>query len=199
MEIVIICYLISFAALTAVIIFLLYRIRSLKEPHPEGKEEEASVIDGYGILSKGDGIASRRERVLSDSPGSRDEYDELISRLELIFETEKIYLQPEIRITAVADMLHTSKNNVSKAIKMKTGKNFCQLVHSYRVREAMRLYAANPRLTISQLYNSVGFNSKTTFNTAFGRNTGCTPAEWCKNYRKNSEQTGKNGYKKTKR
>ncbi|MBQ3941286.1 MAG: AraC family transcriptional regulator, partial [Bacteroidales bacterium] len=55
-------------------------------------------------------------------------------------------------------------------------KNFCQLVHYYRVREAMRIYAQHPDLTITQLSRRVGFNSMTTFNTAFGRNTGYTPA-----------------------
>ena len=54
-------------------------------------------------------------------------------------------------------------------------------------RAALRLYAQNPELTITQLCRRVGFNSMTTFNTAFGRNTGYTPAEWCKEYRKRNE------------
>ena len=195
-ELVILGFVLAMAAIVALIFFLLYRIKSLKDGAPP-KEEVRTLTDGYSLQSKKpDGIV-RRERILNDAPFEGDEYDDLISRLELLFESEKLYLQPEVRITTVADLLHSSKTNLSKAIKMKTGKNFCQLVHYYRVREAMRLYAANQKLSISQLYKAVGFNSKTTFNTAFGRNTGCTPAEWCKNYRKSSEiSTSGNGRKK---
>ena len=195
-ELVIFGYVLIMAAIIALILFLLYKIRSLKADDSSVKGERSSVT-GYGLQQFPAEGMKKRERILSDTEPEGDEYDNLISRLELLFEGEKLYLQPEVRITTVADMLHSSKTNLSKAIKMKTGKNFCQLVHSYRVREAMRLYAANQKLSISQLYKAVGFNSKTTFNTAFGRNTGCTPAEWCKNYRKSTElaNTG-NGRKK---
>ena len=87
----------------------------------------------------------------------------------------------------LAERLYTNKSYLAQTIKIKLNKNFCQLVHYYRVREAMRLYAHDPDLTITQLCRRVGFNSMTTFNTAFGRNTGYTPAEWCKQYRKKNE------------
>ena len=191
-EIVVLVLLMLLAAILAVIIFLLYKIKTLKESAVSS--ETPSVTDGYGLHSR-----RAESHILSDSPPEGDEYDDLISRLELLFESQKLFLQPEVRITSVADMLHTSKTNLSKAIKMKTGKNFCQMVHHYRIREAMRLYAANQKLSLNQLYKAVGFNSKTTFNTAFGRNTGCTPAEWCKNYRKNNEISASNNVKKKKR
>ena len=185
-ELLILGYVLAMASIIALILFLLYRIKSLKGA-PSRDEEARTATEGYALQARSTEGMVKRERILSDSPFEGDEYDDLISRLELLFESDKLYLQPEVRITAVADMLHSSKTNLSKAIKMKTGKNCCQLVHYYRVREAMRLYAANQKLSISQLYKAVGFNSKTTFNTAFGRNTGCTPAEWCKNYKRSSE------------
>ena len=128
-------------------------------------------------------------RLLSDDGADSDEYDDLKDRLVNLLESEKIFLDPNIRISEVAARLLTNKTSLSRAIRLKTGRNFCQLVHYYRVREAMRLYTENPSLTISQLCKMVGFNSMTTFNTAFGRNTGFTPAEWCKNYRKQTVRT----------
>lgn len=150
----------------------------------KSKRKEKPATDGYGGAGVGRRPLPRAEHLLSDSVGTGDEFDDIIARLELYFESKKPFRNPEIRISDVADELSVSKSTLSKAIRLKTGKNFCQIVHHYRVKEAMRLYAANPKLTISQLYKMVGFNSKTTFNTAFGRNTGCTPAEWCKNFRK---------------
>ena len=149
-----------------------------------------------GGYSGSAGGMSTRDRFLTDNVDNPDEYDDLISRLEYLFENEKIFLDADIRISDVADRLSTTKNHLSKAIGIKTGKNFCQLLHSYRVREAMRLYTANQKLSISQLCKQVGFNSMTTFNTAFGRKTRSPPAEWCKNFRKNSVRQAKYGIRK---
>ena len=128
-------------------------------------------------------------RILEDTGQSLKDSDmeELKERLCNVLEREKLYLNPDIRVGDLAERLYTNKSYLAQTIKIKLGKNFCQLVHYYRVREAMRLYAQNPDLTITQLCRRVGFNSMTTFNTAFGRNTGYTPAEWCKEYRKRNE------------
>ncbi|MDD2595977.1 MAG: AraC family transcriptional regulator [Bacteroidales bacterium] len=101
-----------------------------------------------------------------------------------LFEKKKVYLEPDIRIGDVAGMLLTNKSYLSKVIKYKTNKNFCQLVHYYRVNEAMHQFEANPDLTIYELGRLVGYKSMATFNNAFGRNTGYSPAEWCKLYLK---------------
>ena len=134
-------------------------------------------------------------RILEDTGQSLKDSDmeELKDRLCNVLEREKLYLNPDIRVGDLAERLYTNKSYLAQTIKIKLNKNFCQLVHYYRVREAMRIYAQNPDLTITQLCRRVGFNSMTTFNTAFGRNTGYTPAEWCKEYRKRNEAKEKEG------
>lgn len=161
-----------------------------KEPLKENKPatEENPPQTEY-TLDRGGLSGDEGARLLSDDGADSDEYDDLKDRLVNLLESEKIFLDPGIRISEVAARLLTNKTSLSRAIRLKTGRNFCQLVHYYRVREAMRLYTENPSLTISQLCKMVGFNSMTTFNTAFGRNTGFTPAEWCKNYRRQSVRT----------
>ncbi|MCR5710249.1 MAG: AraC family transcriptional regulator [Bacteroidales bacterium] len=129
------------------------------------------------------------DRILEDNgPSLKDsDMEDLKERLIRVFEQEKLYLNPDIRVADLAERLYTNKNYLAQTIKIKLNKNFCQLVHYYRVREAMKLYSQNPELTISQLCRRVGFNSMTTFNTAFGRITGFTPAEWCKEFKKRNE------------
>jgi len=125
--------------------------------------------------------------ILQDVTTSVDDYDALMDRLVSLFETDKLCLKSDVRINEVAQALSVGKGTLSKAIKLKTGKNFCQLVHYYRVREAMRLYANHPKLGVKEISRMVGFNSQTTFITAFGRHTGCTPAEWCRKFRERSK------------
>lgn len=169
------------------------------------------VIAGYTVLAcavvvmvimlrrkDGKEIPLPSTRLLRDESKPSDEYDELIERLIGLFETEKICLKTDIHLSDVATMLAVGKGTLSRAIKMKTGKNFCQLVHYYRIREAMRIYANHPKLSAREISKMVGFNSLTTFITAFGRHTGSTPAEWCRQYKSRAEGLGY-GYKKTRR
>ena len=172
--------------------FIVKRRKTRREE--AGNMPRPALTGGYSV-STAFGVKPN-ERFLTDGADTPDEYDDLISRLNYLLETEKIFQDPDVRISDVADRLSTTKNRLSKAISIKTGKNFCQLIHSYRVREAMRLYTANQKLSIGQLCKMVGFNSMTTFNTVFGRNTGYTTAEWCKNYRKNLTMDRNYGVKK---
>ena len=156
------------------------------------KLSEGSAVTAY---PRQEVAIPNASRILEDTGQSLKDSDmeELKERLCNVLEREKLYLNPDIRVGDLAERLYTNKSYLAQTIKIKMGKNFCQLVHYYRVREAMRIYAQNPDLTITQLCRRVGFNSMTTFNTAFGRNTGYTPAEWCKEFRKRNEAREKEG------
>lgn len=134
--------------------------------------------------------ADEGKDLLEDEPLDSKTYDmeNLKNKICELLDREKLYLNPEIRVSDISDRLFTNKNYVAQAIKLRMGKNFCQLIHFYRIKEAIRVYALNPDIQVSELAHRVGFNSMTTFNGAFSRNTGYTPAEWCKEYkRKNME------------
>ena len=179
MYVLLIAYLPLLAGL--VCLFLLLRRR-----HLQHRADSVNPVKEYPIQER---AIPHADRILEDpGPSLKDnDMEEMKDRLCNVLEREKLYLNPDIRVGDLAERLYTNKNYLAQTIKLKMGKNFCQLVHYYRVREAMRLYAQNPDLTITQLCRRVGFNSMTTFNTAFGRNTGFTPAEWCKEFRKRNE------------
>ena len=175
--------LLAYLPLLAGLVFLIILLRRRHLTH---QADPVKTVKEYPVQDR---AIPHAERILEDpglSPKDSD-MDEMKERLCNVLEREKLYLNPDIRVGDLAERLYTNKNYLAQTIKLKMGKNFCQLVHYYRVREAMRLYAQNPELTITQLCRRVGFNSMTTFNTAFGRNTGYTPAEWCKEFRKRNE------------
>ena len=180
--------LLAYVPLLAGLVYLLVRFRRktavpAKTAAPEPKPKE---------YPRQERAIPNADRILEDAgPSLKDsDMEELKDRLCNVLEREKLYLNPDIRVGDLAERLYTNKSYLAQTIKIKLNKNFCQLVHYYRVREAMRIYSQNPELTITQLCRRVGFNSMTTFNTAFGRNTGFTPAEWCKEYRKRNEAKG---------
>lgn len=175
--------LIAYVPLAGLLVFLFIRERKRAKASPPKEPADEKEYP------RQDRAIPHADRMLEDAgPSLKDsDMEELKDRLCNVLEREKLYLNPDIRVGDLAERLYTNKSYLAQTIKIKLNKNFCQLVHYYRVREAMRLYAQNPELTITQLCRRVGFNSMTTFNTAFGRNTGFTPAEWCKEFRKRNE------------
>jgi len=183
--------LLGYAPLVAVLLFLFIRWRRNRRTEVL-EEPETPPLKEYPYQAFS---IPNADRILQDDgPSLKDaDMEDLKDRLCNVLEREKLYLNPDLRVGDVSERLYTNKSYLAQTIKLKLNKNFCQLLHYYRVREAMRLYAQNPDLTISQLCRRVGFKSMTTFNTAFGRNTGFTPAEWCKEFRKRNEAKERKG------
>jgi len=71
---------------------------------------------------------------------------------------------------------------VSQVINEKLGKSFFELLASYRIEEAKTILsdAKKNNLTIEEISEMVGYNSKTAFNNAFKKLTGKTPSEFRK-------------------
>lgn len=154
----------------------------------EKRQAEADAISArkYPYLEK----TNLGADMLGDNAeaGKDSELEELYERLVTYIERDRPFLDPDIRVADVSEKLYTNKNYLAQAIRICGKTNFVQLINSYRVQEAMKIYAANTSLTITQLCRRVGFKSMTTFNSAFTRFSGYTPAEWCREYRKCNEQ-----------
>lgn len=102
----------------------------------------------------------------------------IITKIEHLMTERKPYLNPSFSLPELADQLHESVHNVSQAINDGLGKNFFELIAGYRVNEAKRLLKENLYIKIEEIAEQVGYSSKSSFNTAFKRNTGLTPSEY---------------------
>ena len=62
------------------------------------------------------------------------------------------------------------------------GKSFFDFINAFRIREAQQVFreSGDDKLTILEVMYQVGFNSKSSFNTAFKKETGQTPSEFRK-------------------
>lgn len=90
---------------------------------------------------------------------------------------ERMYRNPELTLTDLANHLGTNPSLLSKIINRSFGKNFNDYVNQYRVLEVKENLAdpQNAHLTIMSLAYDAGFNSKATFNRAFKKFTGDNP------------------------
>jgi len=124
----------------------------------------------------------RKEQLLQINKyeGIRMTPDDLGYNYNLIFNQlvlNKEYRNPLINLNDIAKRTGLPKNRISMIINQMTGKNFNELINTYRIEDAKALILNNNSNILDIAYE-VGFNSKSTFNTAFKKYTGSTPSEF---------------------
>lgn len=117
----------------------------------------------------------------SDEKSSRKAPNqELIDKLENLMKNVKVYQDPLLDLDGLADSLGVSPRTLSSLINGHYQKNFYDFVNLYRVEEAKRWLQGTSAqsMTIQRVFETSGFNSKSTFNTFFKKVTGQTPSEF---------------------
>ena len=103
-------------------------------------------------------------------------------QLEQLMAAEKPYLDPDLTLRSLADMLGLPPNYLSQLLNEGFDQNFAEYVNSYRL-DTFKVRAtdpANAHLTLLGLAYDSGFNSKTVFNAFFKKTMGMTPRAWVK-------------------
>jgi len=105
------------------------------------------------------------------------------NNLTRILEVEKLYRNPQLSLAELAGRLNLSPKALSQVINQSFNQSFFDYINSYRIREAQEILESNEeeKLTVLEVMYDVGFNSKSSFNTAFKKATGQTPTEFRKN------------------
>ncbi len=104
--------------------------------------------------------------------------DEFYNQLLQYINTNKPFLNNDLRLVHLADNIGLSSHLLSRLINEKSKMNFNQFINEYRLNEAKKLLVENPEASIKTIYFDVGFNNKATFNSAFKNKFKCTPSEY---------------------
>lgn len=97
-------------------------------------------------------------------------------KLEHALVVERVYRDSLLSLRSLSGALKENVHYVSQVINQDLNLSFYDLVNRHRVEEAKRLLVEAPEQTVLEIALAVGFNSKSTFSTAFRRNTGTTPS-----------------------
>lgn len=111
-----------------------------------------------------------------------DRLDKEIERLQQYMVHEKPYLDFELTLQKLAAQINIPEKELSLALNHQLGKHFFDFVNEYRISEAKLLLGSTEKrnLTISEIVYQVGFNSKSSFYTAFKKMTDQTPTDYRK-------------------
>ena len=91
---------------------------------------------------------------------------------------EKPFLQPGFSLPDLAQRLGTTVHILSQVINENLSKSFFEMTAAYRVEEAKKLLKEKQNIKVEEIAEQVGYNSKSSFNTAFKKITGKTPSEF---------------------
>ncbi|MNK18730.1 Arabinose operon regulatory protein [compost metagenome] len=108
----------------------------------------------------------------------------LIGQKLSIIINKELFLNPNFSLEEAAKELKVTKHILSQYVNEVLGKSFSNLIKDYRIEKAKRLLETEKNYTIESLGYDSGFNSKSTFFTAFKKATGLTPAEYQKAHSK---------------
>jgi AraC-like DNA-binding protein len=88
------------------------------------------------------------------------------------------HLDSRLTLRALCSQMRENPHYVSQVLNQDLATTFYDFINCRRIESAKAVLASNPQKTILEVALEVGFNSKSTFNTAFRTHTGMTPTEY---------------------
>ena len=109
--------------------------------------------------------------------------EKILSDLKSFMIDEKPFLDPYLSLEGLSSLISVAPRELSLVLNNHAGQNFFDFVNRYRIKEAETLLSveSNKDKTILEIMYQSGFNSKSSFNTAFKKYTGQTPSSFRKN------------------
>jgi len=108
------------------------------------------------------------------------ERNKAIEQLQQYMIEQEPFLDAALTLQELSSQLNIPSRKLTLIINKHLGQHFFDFVNHYRIEKAKEYLHdfANNKLTIQQVFYDVGFNSKSSFNTAFKKSTGLTPTEF---------------------
>ncbi len=110
---------------------------------------------------------------------SNEEIEEVFTKLTQYIEKNETFKDAKLTLHSLATQLEIKPAKLSVAINSKNETNFHEFINTYRI-EAVKTELINTDEQIIIIAYKNGFNSKSTFNSAFKKMTGMTPSQFRK-------------------
>ncbi len=136
---------------------------------------QPKVFSGFTIID-----AIRGGPRYKNSALNEDISQEILTRLNTLMHTEKVYRENDLRLEKLAGILSVSKHHLSQVINEQTEMNYFEYINHLRIEEAKELLIQKTKkeLNIIEVAFMVGFNNKVSFNNTFKKIVGKTPTEF---------------------
>jgi len=129
----------------------------------------------------------RNESKVAHSIFSKSEIENIKWAIEKVLIKDKLYLNESLTLSNLATKVQLTDKKLSTFINQELQTNFYELINRHRI-AAFKTevgLAKNQNLTIWGIASQCGFNSKTSFNRIFKKQTGLTPSQYQKSLSQN--------------
>jgi len=111
---------------------------------------------------------------------SEEHKERILTKITQEMEGNKYFTENLASLSGLSRKINETIHHTSQVINEKMNKNFFELLAGYRVEHARKLIEEDRdrKLTVEELADLVGYNSKSSFNTAFKKLTSFTPSEY---------------------
>lgn len=135
-----------------------------------------AYVISFIVISKGY-LQNKTPEKYKTTRVSDAQMEQLYSKVHTLIVDEHQFKNPELTLKSLSETLKVSTQVLSMVINQKSQKNFNAFVNHHRVEEAIRLLQDpdNQNHTIAAIAYEAGFNSLSSFNSAFKKQTGKTP------------------------
>lgn len=129
-------------------------------------------------------IRQKEEALLTPAPPSESmeklaQYEEVVKEVSALMTSEKLYLDPELKVATLADRLSTKPYLLSKSLNTIQNVTFTDFINQLRIEEVERSLRSGEKdhLSLLGIALDAGFNSKTSFQRATQKFRGLSPSE----------------------
>jgi AraC-like DNA-binding protein len=149
--------------------------------------EAVKILDYYDISNMVRPAVLASENKYTKSGLSGDRIEQHKRRLNRLMQFEKVYRQPDLTLPKLAVMVNCSVNHLSQVINSGIGISFFDYLNQHRVEYAKKLLQqpVEQQRSILSVALTAGFNSNSSFYTAFKKASQQTPAQYRKEQLKN--------------
>ena len=115
-----------------------------------------------------------------NSSMTEEEANTIIQKLKRVMEVERLYIDPEITLPKVAERLQIRPHKLSQVINQQLNMTFNEYINSCRISEIKGIMKLPEyqNLKIASIAYDYGFNTISSFNTAFKKFTNNTPSQY---------------------
>lgn len=110
---------------------------------------------------------------------STTDRNRIAAKLRIAMESDGLYREPDLSLRMLSERLGVSDINLSETFSAGLNTSFFDFVNGYRIAHACKLLSETNDKVLAVAFDS-GFNSRSTFSTAFKKHVGTTPSEYRK-------------------
>lgn len=135
-------------------------------------EETKHLVPSYDEISP----------VKEESSLSEQDAQEIIAKLDQNMHDKQSYLDPDLTLAKLSKKIGVPAKQISIAVNQIHQRNISKLINEYRIKHAKNALTSSSD-TITKVFLSSGFQTKSNFNREFLRVTGTTPSQYRKQAR----------------